>query len=185
MEATWPTSGSPMPWTRRGVRSTSCVRPQPPESYDAMTPCPGWSVKDILSHLVGFEKMLHGEPVPEYHGEWPNYVHNPIGEFNEAFVQANRDRPGLEVLDELRDQCARSIAALRALDDAGWEKVGWSPGGGASVPPVPRDAGRRQLDPSPGHPRRAVAARRRPRAGRGDRRQPIRVRPALHHRASA
>jgi len=94
------------------------VRPRPPESYDAMTPCPGWSVKDVLSHLVGFEKMLHGEPVPEYHGEWPNYVHNPIGEFNEAFVQANRERPGLEVLDELRNQCARSIAALRTLDDA-------------------------------------------------------------------
>jgi uncharacterized protein (TIGR03083 family) len=105
------------------------VRPQPPASYDAMTPCPGWSVKDVLSHLVGFEQMLHGEPVPEYHGEWPTYVHNPIGEFNEAFVQVNRDRPGLEVLNELRVQCARSIAALRALDDAGWEKVGWSPEG--------------------------------------------------------
>jgi uncharacterized protein (TIGR03083 family) len=105
------------------------VRPQPPESYDALTPCPGWSVKDVLSHLVGFEKMLHGEAVPAHHGEWPQYVHNPIGEFNEAFVQANRERPGLEVLDELRVQCARSIAALRALDDKGWEKVGWSPEG--------------------------------------------------------
>ena len=58
------------------------VRPQPPESYDALTPCPGWSVKDVLSHLVGFEKMLHGEAVPAHHGEWPQYVHNPIGEFN-------------------------------------------------------------------------------------------------------
>jgi uncharacterized protein (TIGR03083 family) len=105
------------------------VRPQPPESYDALTPCPGWSMKDVLSHLVGFEKMLHGEPVPAHRGEWPHYVHNPIGEFNEAFVQANRDRPGIDVLDDLRDQCARSIVALRALDDAGWEKVGWSPEG--------------------------------------------------------
>jgi uncharacterized protein (TIGR03083 family) len=105
------------------------LRPLPPESYDAMTPCPGWSVKDVLSHLVGFEKMLHGEPVPQHHGTWPDYVHNPIGEFNEAFVQANRDRPGLEVLDDFRVQYGRSIDALRALDDAGWEKVGWSPEG--------------------------------------------------------
>jgi uncharacterized protein (TIGR03083 family) len=105
------------------------VRPQPPESYDAPTPCPGWSVKDVLSHLVGFEKMLHGEPVPQHHGPWPDYVHNPIGEFNEAFVQADRDRSGLEVLDDFRIQSARSIAALRALDDAAWEKVGWSPEG--------------------------------------------------------
>ncbi len=105
------------------------VRAQPPEGYEALTPCPGWSVKDVLSHLLGFERMLHGEAVPTYHGEWPEYVHNPIGEFNEAFVQANRDRPGLEILDDLHVQCARSIAALRALDDAGWEKVGWSPEG--------------------------------------------------------
>jgi hypothetical protein len=33
------------------------------------------------------------------------------------------------VLDELRVQCAQSIAALRTLNDAGWEKVGWSPEG--------------------------------------------------------
>ena len=105
------------------------MRPQPPESYDAPTACPGWSVRDVLSHLVGFEKMLHGEPVPTHRGEWPDYVHNPIGEFNEAFVQANRDRPGIAVLDDLRQQCATSIAALGALDDAGWEKVGWSPEG--------------------------------------------------------
>lgn len=105
------------------------LRPQPPTSYDAATPCPGWSVKDVLSHLVGFEQMLHGEPVPQHHGNWPEYVHNPIGEFNEAFVQANRDRPGIEVLDDFRIQSARSIAALRELNDAGWEKVGWSPEG--------------------------------------------------------
>jgi uncharacterized protein (TIGR03083 family) len=105
------------------------LRPLPEESYDAPTPCPGWSVKDVLSHLVGFEKMLHGEPVPVFEGTWPAYVHNPIGEFNEAFVQTNRDRPGLEVLDEFRVQCTRSIKALRALDDVGWDKVGWSPEG--------------------------------------------------------
>lgn len=105
------------------------MRRQPPESYDAATPCPGWSVKDVLSHLVGFEKMLHGEAVPQHHGAWPDYVRNPIGEFNEAFVQADRDRPGIEVLDDFHAQSVRSIEALRALDDAAWEKVGWSPEG--------------------------------------------------------
>ena len=59
------------------------------------------------------------------------------------------------------------------------------PGGGASVPSVPRDPRRRQLDPSPGHPRRLVATRGRPRARRRDRRQPIRVGPAVHHRKAS
>jgi uncharacterized protein (TIGR03083 family) len=105
------------------------LRPLPASSFEAMTPCPGWSVKDVLSHLVGFEMMLRGAPVPEFQGEWPDHVHNPVGEFNEAFVQARRGEPGIAVLDEFRAQCSLSLAALRALDDEGWEKVGWSPEG--------------------------------------------------------
>ena len=105
------------------------LRPQPTEAYDAMTPCPGWTVRDVVSHLLGFEMMLRGAPVPEFHGDWPAYVHNPIGEFNEAFVQRYRDEPGTQVLETFRAQCATSLAALRALSDDDWEKVGWSPEG--------------------------------------------------------
>lgn len=105
------------------------LRPLPAASYDAMTPCPGWSVKDVLSHLCGFEMMLRGEPVPEFQGEWPAHVLNPVGEFNEAFVQARREMDGIEVLDEFKAQSAISLAALRALSDEQWEKVGWSPEG--------------------------------------------------------
>ena len=56
-------------------------------------------------------------------------MHNPIGELNEAFVQAHRREPGIEVLDQFRDAATRSLAALRSLGDDEWEKVGWSPEG--------------------------------------------------------
>lgn len=105
------------------------VRPLPPEAYDAPTACPGWSVRDVISHLLGFELMVHGAPVPTFDGPWPEYVHNPIGELNEAFVQAHRAEPGLSVLDQFRDASARSLASLRSLSEADWEKVGWSPEG--------------------------------------------------------
>jgi len=105
------------------------VRPQPPSAYDAATPCPGWSVRDVLSHLLGFELMLRGAPVPNFDGAWPAYVHNPVGELNEAFVQAHRREPGIEVLNLFRDACEDSLRALRALSDEQWEKVGWSPEG--------------------------------------------------------
>lgn len=105
------------------------VRPQPPEAYDALTACPGWSVRDVVSHLLGFEAMLGGAPVPTFEGPWPDYVRNPIGELNEAFVQAHRSEPGIVVLDQFREVSRRSLAALRALDDEAWEKVGWSPEG--------------------------------------------------------
>ncbi|MFZ1063824.1 MAG: maleylpyruvate isomerase family mycothiol-dependent enzyme [Acidimicrobiales bacterium] len=105
------------------------LRPQPASAYDAPTPCPGWSVRDVVSHLLGFELMLHGTPVPAYEGPWPSHVRNPIGEINEAFVQTRRSEPGLQVLDEFRDAARRSLASLRSLSDDEWNKVGWSPEG--------------------------------------------------------
>lgn len=105
------------------------LRPRAARDYDAPTPCPGWSVRDVLSHLIGFESMLHGAPVPEHPGPWPEYVRNPIGEINEAFVAALRDRPGPEVLTLFHETTRRSLASLRSLSDEEWEKVGWSPEG--------------------------------------------------------
>ena len=32
------------------------------------TECPGWDVKDLLSHLIGIERSIMGEPVPEWDG---------------------------------------------------------------------------------------------------------------------
>jgi len=105
------------------------LRSQSPEVYDAPTPCPGWSVRDILGHLVGFELMMSGEPVPEHAGSWPAYVKNPIGEINEAYVVAFRPTPGAELLNLFRTTTLRRLDALRQLDDETWERVGWSPEG--------------------------------------------------------
>ena len=54
------------------------VRPLSPEEYNALTPCPGWTVKDILSHLLGFELLLSGGEVPAFEGEMPAHVKNQI-----------------------------------------------------------------------------------------------------------
>ncbi|HEY5112183.1 MAG TPA: maleylpyruvate isomerase N-terminal domain-containing protein [Acidimicrobiales bacterium] len=105
------------------------LRPRPPEAYEALTPCPGWTVRDVLSHLVGFELMLRGDPVPEHEGSWPEYVRNPIGEINEAYVVAFREKAGIDVLELFLDTTKSSLERLRALSDEDWEKVGWSPEG--------------------------------------------------------
>src|ERR1700728_2725373 len=102
------------------------LRPRDEAAYDAATPCPGWSVRDVLSHLTGFELLLQGGSVPVHEGPWPSYVKNPIGEINEAFVEAYRATSGSELLDLFCRTCALSIERLRALSDEEWEKVGWS-----------------------------------------------------------
>ncbi len=106
------------------------MRPREPDAYLAQTPCPGWSVRDVLSHLIGFELLLRGEVAFEQHeGPWPSHVKNPIGEVNESMVERYRSLPSEELLDLFRETTHRSIKHLRALDDEAWEKVGWSPEG--------------------------------------------------------
>jgi uncharacterized protein (TIGR03083 family) len=105
------------------------LRRRSEEVYDAPTPCPGWSVRDVLAHLTGFELMLQGGAVPTHEGPWPAHVKNPIGEVNESFVESYRGKPGAELLELFRRTTATSLQRLRALSDEQWEKVGWSPEG--------------------------------------------------------
>src|SRR5690625_1492910 len=66
------------------------------DDWTAQTALPGWTVRDVVAHVAGTEHMLSGEPVPDV--ELPEsareYVHNPIGELNEKFVQEKRSLAG-------------------------------------------------------------------------------------------
>ena len=98
-----------------------------PEGYEKPTACPGWTVRDILSHVLGFELLMQGiAPVP-YDASGDPHVKNPIGEFNEAYVAERRSRPGDEVRREFVAVGAASIARLRTMTDEEWETVRPSP----------------------------------------------------------
>jgi uncharacterized protein (TIGR03083 family) len=75
--------------------------------WKAPTDLPGWSVQDVLAHVIGTERHLQGlAPADPPPGPAPTHVRNPMGEFNESEVAARRSRPGVEVLaewDELRE----------------------------------------------------------------------------------
>src|SRR5581483_9415322 len=70
-------------WTERGRAATAALA----ETWGSLaeachalvtqewalpTPCPGWDVKDQLSHLIGIERLLLGETAPTWDG--------PLGE---------------------------------------------------------------------------------------------------------
>ena len=105
------------------------LRDRPAAAYDSPTPCPGWSVRDVLSHLLGIEVWLRGGTVPSLEGPMPDYVKNSMGEFNEAFVAAHRHETGPAVLAQFHAAAAASVAALRAMSVEEWDAVGWSPEG--------------------------------------------------------
>lgn len=101
-----------------------------PAEWDLPTACPGWTVKDTLSHVIGTEAMLLGRPAPEV--ELPadlDHVRNDIGRFNELWVESYRPRPAAAVLDDLRAVVAERRAALAAMDQAAFDEKSFTPAG--------------------------------------------------------
>lgn len=99
------------------------------DEWDTPSDCPGWTVRDLVSHIIGTEKMLAGDPAPPALETPGEHVRNPIGAGNEAWVEERRDRPGAEVLAELREVTARRLEQLRAMAPEDFDRVGFTPEG--------------------------------------------------------
>jgi uncharacterized protein (TIGR03083 family) len=98
-----------------------------PEQWDAPTECPGWSVRDNVSHLIAIENRLLGLPDDPPLTDYPPHVKNEVGRFNENSIELRRALPGPEVLAEFSAVTTKRLQQLRALSDEELERVGWSP----------------------------------------------------------
>jgi uncharacterized protein (TIGR03083 family) len=96
--------------------------------WDLPSECPGWSVRDVLSHIVGTERSLLGEPSPAALST-PSHVHNAVGARNEGWVASLRDHSGPEILSIFRDVTSRRLAELRSFPPARFDESGPSPVG--------------------------------------------------------
>lgn len=101
------------------------------DAWDLPTDCPGWTVKDQISHLIGIERMLLGEPAPPALDQLPSHVKNDFGALNEAWVASLRPVPGPQVLAEFIEVTDRRIGELEAMPPARFDEIGWSPVGEA------------------------------------------------------
>ncbi len=99
------------------------------QQWKLPTDLPGWTVQDNLSHIVGTELMLLGEPAPEVDVRHLPHVRNPFAAAMEPWIEARRGLPGEEVLQEYHRVIERRLEQLEALTTAAFEKVGWSPVG--------------------------------------------------------
>lgn len=93
------------------------------------TDCPGWSVKDNLSHIAGSESTLLGQPQPDHAPPNAGTLRNGVAERNEVLVDYRRSRPGSEVLAEFRAVTAARLDALRAMSPEAWSAESWTPVG--------------------------------------------------------
>jgi uncharacterized protein (TIGR03083 family) len=97
--------------------------------WDLATCLPGWTVKDVLAHIVGTEAMLNGDPFPEADISGYDHFRNDIGRSNELWVESMRPCSGPEVLERFRAVTARRLDSLDAMTQADFDAPSWTPVG--------------------------------------------------------
>ncbi len=95
------------------------------------SPLPGWSVQDNVSHIVGTEAMLAGEPGPsvDIDRSVNEHVRNDIGAFNEQWVEWLRAVPSNEVLSRFREITGARLATLERMSLDEWNAESFTPAG--------------------------------------------------------
>jgi len=99
------------------------------EQWQTPTALPGWTVHDVVAHIVGTETMLAGQPVPESDAGKADHVRNDIGALNERWVDHLRSRSPEEMLATFRETTAQRKAGLAAMSDDEWNTVTLTPAG--------------------------------------------------------
>ncbi|WP_226436977.1 maleylpyruvate isomerase family mycothiol-dependent enzyme [Rhodococcus yananensis] len=98
------------------------------------TALPGWTVKDVVAHLIGTESLLEGIDAPHVDVDVHTlgHVRNEIGAFNELWVEHLRGTPGAAVLTRFRDIVARRRTTLGAMTQDDFDAPADTPVGRAT-----------------------------------------------------
>jgi len=104
------------------------------DAWITPTALPGWTVRDIVSHIIGTESMLSGLEPPEtaidVHGLL--HVRNEIGAYNERWVEGLRAHTGDQILAMFREITSTRQEALSAMTQADFDAPTVTPAGPAT-----------------------------------------------------
>jgi uncharacterized protein (TIGR03083 family) len=87
------------------------------DDWAAASPCPGWTIADLVSHTIDLEALLAADPRPEHVPDWSALAHidSDFGRLTEIGVDYRRGRTREELLEELDTVHARALARVEAL----------------------------------------------------------------------
>lgn len=105
-----------------------------PEQWALPTCLPGWTVSDVVAHIIGTEAMLAGETMPTVTTDVSVLPHvaNDIAAFNEIWVESLRGTPPTDVLATFRETVARRAEMLKSMSQADFDAPSWTPVGQAT-----------------------------------------------------
>ncbi|MFD9574506.1 maleylpyruvate isomerase family mycothiol-dependent enzyme [Streptomyces sp. NPDC059982] len=102
-------------WTHSIEAITELVLPLAESEWNRATPCPGWSVRDIVSHIIGIECEQLGDPRPIH--TLPRDLRHVVDEFTrymEVQVDVRRHHTAPEMTSELEYTVIRRARQLRS-----------------------------------------------------------------------
>jgi uncharacterized protein (TIGR03083 family) len=99
------------------------------DQWDVPTCLPGWTVRDVLSHVIGAESMLLGVPPPTVDTSHLGHMRNPVAEANEVWVESMRSLTGDEMRARFDAVTGRRLDALDAMTQSDFDAPSWTPAG--------------------------------------------------------
>ncbi|MFB7783678.1 maleylpyruvate isomerase family mycothiol-dependent enzyme [Streptomyces vinaceus] len=101
-------------WTHSIEAISELVLPLTEGEWNRATPCPGWSVRDVVSHVIGIECEQLGDPRPIH--TLPRDLRHVVDEFTrymEVQVDVRRHHTAPEMTSELEYTIIRRSRQLR------------------------------------------------------------------------
>ena len=87
------------------------------DQWHAPSPCPGWTVGDLVAHSVDIEERMAGVPQPDYEPDWDALPHvTESGRRMEPGVDRRRALSRQAVLDQLSTIVTMRSAQVAELD---------------------------------------------------------------------
>ncbi|MEU9762106.1 maleylpyruvate isomerase family mycothiol-dependent enzyme [Streptomyces sp. NPDC047985] len=101
-------------WTHSIEAIAELVKPLAEGEWNGRTPCPAWSVRDIVSHIIGMESEQLGDPRPIHSLPRDLYhMQNDLARYMEMQVDVRRHHTSPEMLAELEYTIIRRARQLR------------------------------------------------------------------------
>ena len=96
-------------WQQSARDVIDLTAPLSPEQWQAATPCPGWTVGDVVAHLIDVESMVAGDARPDVTIDWTQFPHitSDLGRATEVGVEARRHLSHADVVSEYAAMMAR------------------------------------------------------------------------------
>ncbi|MFF7726070.1 maleylpyruvate isomerase family mycothiol-dependent enzyme [Streptomyces sp. NPDC008001] len=122
-------------WTHSIEAINDLVKPLAESDWNRATECPGWSVRDVVSHVIGVETEMMGEPRPIH--TLPRdlfHVTDEFSRYNEVQVDVRRCHTALEMTSELELVVIRRSRQLRNESRGPQTAIRWPLGSGNEQP---------------------------------------------------